>query len=56
MYYSLKISMPSPSSGHFNKTLLHLILLSPYNQDYSIQQGSHSDLTEKLKPLQKSKS
>ena len=27
-----------------------------YNQDYSTQQGCHSDLTEKLKPLQKSKS
>ena len=27
-----------------------------YNQDYSTQQGSHSDLTEKLKLLQKSKS
>ena len=27
-----------------------------YNQDYSTQQGSHSDLTEKLKPLQTSKS
>ena len=26
------------------------------NQDYSTQQGSHSDLTEKLKPLQTSKS
>ena len=27
-----------------------------YNQDYSTQQGSHSDLMEKLKPLQTSKS
>ena len=27
-----------------------------YNQDYSTQQGSHSDLMEKLKPLQISKS
>ena len=27
-----------------------------YNQDYSTQQGSHSDSTEKLKPLQTSKS
>ena len=27
-----------------------------YNQDYSAQQGSHSDLMEKLKPLQTSKS
>ena len=26
-----------------------------YNQDYSTQQGSHSDSTEKLKPLQTSK-
>ena len=26
-----------------------------YNQDYSTQQGCHSDLTEKLKPLQTSK-
>ena len=26
-----------------------------YNQDYSTQQGSHSDLMEKLKPLQISK-
>ena len=26
------------------------------HQDYSTQQGSHSDLTEKLKPLQTSKS
>ena len=28
----------------------------PYNQDYSTQQGFHSDSTEKLKPLQTSKS
>ena len=27
-----------------------------YNQDYSTQQGSHSDSMEKLKPLQTSKS
>ena len=27
-----------------------------YNQDYSTQQGSHSDLMEKLKPLERSKS
>ena len=27
-----------------------------YNQDYSTHQGSHSDLTEKLKRLQTSKS
>ena len=27
-----------------------------YNQDYCTQQGSHSDSTEKLKPLQTSKS
>ena len=27
-----------------------------YNQGYSTQQGSHSDSTEKLKPLQTSKS
>ena len=27
-----------------------------YNQDYSPQQGSHSDSMEKLKPLQTSKS
>ena len=27
-----------------------------YNQDYCTQQGSHSDLMEKLKPLQTSKS
>ena len=27
-----------------------------YNQDYSSQQGSHSDSMEKLKPLQTSKS
>ena len=26
-----------------------------YNQDYSTQQGSHSDSTEELKPLQKGK-
>ena len=29
---------------------------NPYNQYYSTQQGSHSDLTDKLKPLQRSKS
>ena len=28
----------------------------PYNKDYSIQQGSHSDLMEKSKPLQTNKS
>ena len=37
-------------------TEIQRIMRDYYNQDYSMQQISDSDLTEKLKPLQTSKS
>ena len=36
--------------------ILKVMKEKTYNQDYATQQGSHSDLMEKLKPLQTSKS
>ena len=38
------------------KDIFKVMKGKPYNQDYSMQQGSHSDLMEKLKSLQTSKS